>query len=110
MSLRRVLHDNLLASAESVPDKPLVIADDGAFTHAQLLDAALRLAAGLHEAGVRRSDRVVLFMENTRACATAIFGTWLAGGVIVPVNAQTKAEKLAQIVDDCAPTVLVAEG
>ena len=110
MLARRVLHDNLLASAASVPDRTLVSADDGAFGHAELLQAALALAAGLKDLGMARGDRVVLFMENTRACATAVFGTWLAGGAIVPVNAQTKADKLAQIVDDCSPSVLVAEG
>ena len=110
MHVRRVLHDNLLASAESDSDRQFVAAEDGNVTHSQALDAGLRLAAGLKDAGVEHGDRVVLFMENTCACATAIFGTWLAGGVIVPVNAQTKAEKLAPIVDDCSPAVLVAEG
>ena len=108
--MHRVLHDNLLTSAESVPTRPIVVADDGEFTHAQMRDAALGLAAGLHDLGVGRGDRVVLFMENTRACATAVFGTWFAGGVIVPVNAQTKADKVAEIVDDCIPAVLIAEG
>ena len=110
MPVRRLIHDNLLRSAASVPTKPLVVADDAALTHAELLDAALRLAGGFAEAGVHSGDRILLFMENTSACATAVFGTWLCGGVIVPVNAQTTAEKLAQIVDDCTPTVLVAEG
>ena len=110
MTVHRVLHDNLLASAERVSSKPIVVADDGEFTHAGMRDAALALAAGLHDLGVRRGDRVVLFMENTLACATAVFGTWFAGGVIVPVNAQTKADKLAAIVDDCSPAVLIAEG
>lgn len=108
--VRRALHDNLVASAEATPSKQCLVAEDGSATHAELLDAALRIGAGLGKAGVARGDRVVLFMENTRACAMAVFGTWLAGGVIVPVNAQTKADKLAEIVDDCTPTAVIAEG
>ena len=40
-------------------------------------------------------------MDNTAGCATAIFGTLLAGGVFVVVNPQTKADKLAYVLDDC---------
>ena len=65
MHVRRVLHDNLLASAESDSDRQFVAAEDGNVTHSQALDAGLRLAAGLKDAGVEHGDRVVLFMENT---------------------------------------------
>ena len=56
--------------------------------------------AALQDAGLERGDRVALYLDNTVACAVAIFGTLLAGGAFTLVNPQTKPDKLAYILDD----------
>jgi acyl-CoA synthetase (AMP-forming)/AMP-acid ligase II len=52
---------------------------------------------------------VAIFMDNTAACCTAIFGTLLAGGVFMVVNPQTKADKLGFILDDSEASFLLTE-
>jgi acyl-CoA synthetase (AMP-forming)/AMP-acid ligase II len=47
-------------------------------------------------------------MENSLACATAVFGVLAAGEIFVMVNAQTPEDRLRYIVDDsgldsCSP-------
>jgi amino acid adenylation domain-containing protein len=79
-------------------------------SYAQLLDRSLRLARALQELGVGRGDRVAIYMDNSAGCATAIYGTLLAGGVFVVVNPQTKEDKLLYVLDDCEATVLLTEG
>ena len=106
----RLLHETLLASAERVPEREAVVAGAVRLSYAELLDRALRLARALQELGVRRGDRVAVYMDNSAGCATALYGTLLAGGVFVIVNPQTKEDKLLYVLDDCEAAVLLTEG
>jgi long-chain acyl-CoA synthetase len=106
----RLVQDGLLASAETIPTKTAVVAEDATATFGQLLADAQRLAAWLQGEGLERSDRVAVFMENSLACVTTMLGVWLAGGVVVTVNPQTKADRLAFILDDSGAKFLIAEG
>jgi long-chain acyl-CoA synthetase len=106
----RLLHETLLASSERVPEREAVVAGAARLTYGELLDRSLRLARGLQELGVGRGDRVAVFMDNSAGCATAIYGTLLAGGVFVVVNPQTKEDKLLYVLDDCEAAVLLTEG
>lgn len=106
----RLVHDDLVAAAAGSPAKPAVLAEDGEATFEELLAAARALAASLQEEGLAPGDRVALFMENSLAYATAVFGVLLAGGVFVTVNAQTKEDRLTYILDDSGAAFLVTEG
>ena len=106
---QRLVHESLLASAAEVPDKPAVVDEYGSRTWAELADDASRFARLLQDAGLERGDRVALYLDNTALCASAIFGTHLAGGVFTFVNPQTKADKLAFILDDSEASFVVAE-
>jgi long-chain acyl-CoA synthetase len=107
---QRLLHESLVASAETHSAKVAVVAEEGSVTFAELLARSLSLAAALQEEGVERGDRVVLFMENSLAYATAVFGVLFAGGTFVNVNPQTKEDHLSFILDDCDAKVLLGEG
>ena len=106
----RLLHDSLLRSAESTPSKPALVVGDATATYEELLEDAMRLARAFQDLGLKRGDRVVLYMDNSKACTVAIFAALLAGGVFVVVNPQTKEDKLAYILADCEATILVTEG
>jgi len=107
---QRLVHESLIASATRAPAKTAVIAEDGTATYAQLLADSGSVAAWLQNEGLERGDRVGVFMENSLACVTTLLGVLLAGGVIVTVNAQTKADRLTFILDDSGARFLVAEG
>ncbi|HSK15171.1 MAG TPA: AMP-binding protein [Gaiellaceae bacterium] len=106
----RLLHETLLASAGRVPGREAVVAGSDRLAYSGLADRALRLARGLQELGVGRGDRVAIYMDNSAACAAAIYAAMLAGGVFVVVNPQTKQDKLRYVLDDSEATVLLAEG
>ena len=107
---QRLVYESLLASAEAAPDKDAVVDEFGSRTYAQLADDALRVAQLLRDEGLERGDRVAIQLDNTAACASAIFGTLLAGGVVMVVNQQTKAGKLALLLDDSGASFLLTEG
>ena len=104
-----LVQDSLSAAANAAPTRTAVLEERDVLTYAELHDRALRFARVLQDSGLERGDRVALFLDNTATCATAIFGTLLAGGVFVVVNPQTKAEKLAYVLADSEAAVLVAE-
>lgn len=105
-----LVFESLLASAEAAPDKEAVVDEFGPRTYAQLADEALRIAQLLRDEGIAPGDRVAIQLDNTADCAAAIFGTLLAGGVIMVVNPQTKATKLALMLDDSEASFLLTEG
>jgi long-chain acyl-CoA synthetase len=107
---QRLLQDSLLATTAVMPEKEAIVDERERLTYEELCDTSLRLARTLQDAGLQRGDRVVVFLDNTGQCAAAIFGVLLAGGVFAVVNPQTKADKLAYILNDCEPSFLIVEG
>jgi amino acid adenylation domain-containing protein len=111
MKVQRLLHDALLQSTVGEARRRTALVVDGrSYAFGELLDASQRLAGALRGRGVARGDRVAIQLENSWACATAIFGTLIAGAVFVLVNPQTKASKLEFILRDCGARALITEG
>src|SRR5207245_5967919 len=52
-------------------------------TYEELLSRARRLAAVLTREGLQPGDRVGLLMPNLPEYLVSLFGTWMAGGVVV---------------------------
>ncbi|WP_163270756.1 class I adenylate-forming enzyme family protein [Chelativorans alearense] len=68
-----------------------------------------RLAAALASSGVRRNDRVLVFMDNSWEAAVSIFAVLKAGATFSPINASTKAEKLAYVAGDCEAAAVLTQ-
>jgi amino acid adenylation domain-containing protein len=88
-------------SAARFPDKPAVIAGEQRLGYAELDRLANRWAQLLRRRGVLCGDRVAVFLDNSTDAVASIFATLKAGAVFSPVNATTKAEKLAYILGNC---------
>lgn len=108
-AMSRLLQDTLLTSAARYPDRTALIVDDVRMSYTEVAHYACRLAHALRARGVRRGDRVAIFMDNTWQCAASIYGVLLAGGVFVIINVQTKHDKLAFILRDAGALVLLSE-
>lgn len=104
-----LLQDGLLRSVDRAPDAVAVVAEGNEYTYGELADSSLRFARALQDLGLRPGDRVVIQLENSWRAATAIFGTSLAGGVVVFINAQTKRDKRRYVLDDSQAAVFVGE-
>lgn len=99
---RALLHDGLAWNSRRAPLKTAVHAGTESCSFAELDANANRLAAALQARGLRRGDRVAVFMDNSIACVLGIFAILRAGGVFVVINPQTKSEKLCFIANDCS--------
>ncbi len=79
------------------------------YTYDELADKVRRLAATLQRRGVRRGDRIAIFLDNGMEAVVALYAALKVGGVFMPINPLTKKDKLKYILDDAAPACLVSE-
>jgi long-chain acyl-CoA synthetase len=75
-------------------------------TYAQLGVAARQVGVGLQQLGLKRGDRVAIMMPNVMAYEPVLFGTLLAGYVVVNVNPQYTPRELAHQLNDSGARVL----
>jgi fatty-acyl-CoA synthase len=104
----RTLADLLSEQAERFGPNPAVIGSGVCLSYADLAQRAERVAAGLRARGVRRGDRVGLLMNNRPAWLEACFGTWRAGGVVVPFSTWSTAPELDWLLRDSGVRLLIA--
>ncbi|KQK29043.1 AMP-dependent synthetase [Bosea thiooxidans] len=89
--------------------KTALVTERKRLTYAELDDLSSRLAAALAANGVKRGDRVLVFMDNCWEAAVSIFAALKAGAIFSPINASTKADKLAYIIDDCEAAAILTQ-
>lgn len=106
----RLLHDSLTSSVQKHPDKTAVVTATERVTYAELHSRALRFAALLQSRGVRRGDRVAIFLENSVDTVVGIYGTLYAGAAFIVVNPQTKEDKLRYVLADSGAVAVLTEG
>ncbi len=103
-----LVQDFLHSSAARLPDKVALICDGQRLTYAEIDQIANRLANAMIEHGMRRGDRVAVYLNNSIEAVIGIFATLKAGGVFVTINHTTKQDKLIYILNNCRATILLA--
>lgn len=104
-----LVDDFLRDSAHRLPGKVALVCGGRRLTYAELDAMSNRLAAALRQGGVRRGDRVGIFLNNSVEAVVGIFATLKAGAAFVVINATTKPDKLAYILGNCAAVALLAD-
>ncbi|MCA1491257.1 acyl--CoA ligase [Ensifer sp. NBAIM29] len=89
--------------------KVALVTDRRTLSYDELDDLSSQLAAALSANGVKRNDRVLVFMDNCWEAAVSIFAVLKAGATFSPINASTKADKLAYIVTDCEAAAILTQ-
>jgi benzoate-CoA ligase family protein len=87
-----------------------VISGDERVTYGELLARVCRAAAGLHDAGVRREERILLLLDDTPAFPATFLGAIRLGAVPVPVNPLYKPSDFRYFLEDSYARVVVADG
>jgi len=78
-------------------------------TFAELRDRALRLARGLHGAGVAPGDRVAVLMGNRHEWPEVLFGLAALGAVCVPVNVLLTGHEVRHVCSDSDVGCLIVD-
>ena len=80
------LYAFLEQSAHNYPDQPAIIFHNCHITYKTLNDLTDRLAAALSDLGVKKGDRVSIYMPNTPQFPIAFFGILKAGGIVSAIS------------------------
>lgn len=96
----RLLHEPFLAQVKLTPKAIALITSSEQITYEELHQKAGAFAGILREAGISGGDRVAVILPKGSEQIIAVLGTLMAGGVYVPVAADSPPERLASIVRD----------
>src|SRR5262249_28118855 len=102
--LQHLLRD----SARSRPEATALLFEGQTFTYAEVERLSNVLAHALRERGVRRGDRVALYMDKSPRSILSIHGILKAGAAFVPLDPHAPAQRLAYILGNCGVRCLVA--
>lgn len=90
------------------PDKmALIFEEEGQWTFSEVNVVINRIANGLKELGVKRGDRVTLFLPNCAEAIFFLFGVTKLGAIVNPLNMMLKTREIEYILEDCEPSILV---
>jgi acyl-CoA synthetase (AMP-forming)/AMP-acid ligase II len=103
----RPLHEFLRESARKYPEKVAIQYYGTQIRFKELDGQSDRLAAALMDFGIKRGDRVSLFLENCPQFVMAYYGTLKAGGVVVAANPMFKEEELKHEINDSGARIIV---
>lgn len=99
---------HLLAdAARRWPDSPALTLKGSTVSYADLWLQVRRAAAMFSDRGLRRGDRVGVFLDKRFETVSAIFGVSAAAGVFVPINPVLRQKQVSYILDDCSCRMLV---
>ncbi|MFP2907916.1 non-ribosomal peptide synthetase, partial [Pyxidicoccus sp. 3LFB2] len=101
------IHTLFEQQAAATPDSVAVLAGDAALTYRELDQRANRLAHHLRRLGVGPEVRVGLCVERSLELVVAVLGILKAGGAYVPLDPAYPRQRLAFMLEDAKPRVVV---
>ncbi len=102
-----LVQEFLEQSAARLPHKIALVCNRQRLTYEEIDKQVNCLANALQAQGMKRGDRVALYLPNGVELVIGIFAALKAGGIFVPINHTTKQEKLAYILNNCQARVLI---
>ena len=104
------LYEFLRISAQKYPDKTALIYFDGKMTYKELDVLTDRFAAALADLGVKKGDRVALFLPNTPLFVISYYGALKAGAVVTAMSPLYKEREVEhQLNDSEAETIVLLD-
>lgn len=101
------LCDLVSITAQRTPDKTAIIYRDQYTTYRELEDRVMQVANGLLALGIKKGDRVGLYLHNIPLFAEAYYGILRIGGIVIPLNPMYKSSELSFILNDCSAKAIV---
>jgi non-ribosomal peptide synthetase component F len=105
--LPSTLPELLELRAQQNPDLPAVRLEDQQLTYAELNQQANQLAHHLQELGAGPESRVALCLERSLDMVVALWGVLKSGAAYVPLDPEYPQQRLAYMLEDSQPAVLL---
>ncbi|MGD1086303.1 MAG: Pls/PosA family non-ribosomal peptide synthetase [Verrucomicrobiota bacterium] len=102
-----LLHELFERQADARPEAVALICGEARMTYGELEGRANRLAHHLRARGVRRGDRVGLWLPRSMDLHVALLGILKAGAAYVPMDAEFPPERVGFALADCQARAVV---
>jgi long-chain acyl-CoA synthetase len=93
--------------SRAYPDQPAVVFLGEAFSYRRLRELSERFAGGLAGMGVRKGDRVMVYIANSIQWVIAFLGIQKLGAVIVPVSPIYTSHEITYMIRDSGAQAIV---
>lgn len=90
------------------PERTAITYFDAELTYRELGQLSDSLAAYLQQRGVRRGDRVALYLQNVPQFVIGLLAGWKAGAIVVPLNPMYRSRELTKILGDSSPVAAIS--
>ena len=91
---------NIADHAITAPQSPALVADGDTISYGELYARSRRVAAALHDAGLRRGDSVALVLPNRPEFFEITWGAQLSGLYYTAVNTHFLPDEVGYVIDD----------
>jgi len=105
MNLKAVLE----RSASRYGSREALVYGDRRLFYTDLLQASNRLASALQRSGIKKGDRVALFLSNTPEFLISFFGITGIGAIALPLDQQYKFGEMRSILSHASPAAIISE-
>ncbi|WP_324197043.1 non-ribosomal peptide synthetase [Nocardia cyriacigeorgica] len=105
----RLLHERILARADTDPDTPAVIHRDTVLGFAELRRRVAATATALRKAGVRPGDHVAVAMDKGPEQVVAVLATSVLGAAYVPIALTQPMARRERIFDRAGAAVVLTQ-
>ena len=96
-----LLHHLLSDSAEKYPNQTAVIYKNDSITYEEIDKLTDKLAATLINSGIKKGDRVGIYINKSIPSIVSIFGILKAGAAYVPLDPKAPIERIDYIIRNC---------
>jgi len=104
-----LVQDLVDAQAERTPEAPAAVFQGESLTYSELRSRADQLARHLRRLGCVPESRVGVALERSLDLPVALLGVLKAGAAYVPLDPDYPRERLAFVMEDAAPQVLITQ-
>src|SRR5688500_16652917 len=102
------IEDLLISTAAQRAEKAALIDGTRTISYALLAQWSAEFAEELRERGLAAGDRVSIYLEKSFEAVVALYGTWLAGGVVVPINEGVLSRQVDHILQNSGTRFFVS--
>lgn len=99
-----------LLDAKSVPaERPALVCPSRpeTFSYGRLRSEMNRVGSGLADLGIRKNDRVCIYLDSLPEYLVAYLATWRIGAVAVPTNIVYRENELLHVVTDAGASTII---
>ena len=99
--------DHLRKTVQRHGQNPALYYFDKVISYQELDEMSNAFACALKDFGIKKGDRVSLYLQNIPQFVIAQYGIWKTGGIVVPLNPMYKEKELTYYFRDASVRVLV---